>query len=264
MRKEREALRAKHADGQVLIGTHVAFSESSFTELLGDVGYDLVWIDTEHSPLDGATTLAHVIAARAAGVASLVRVPHNDPVSVKRVLDMGSDGIVFPMIRSVEEAKTALSLCQYPPSGVRGMGPRRASRYGLDDRSAYISNAYDELLKIMQIEHIDNLQSLEGIIALEGVDGIVIGPSDFSASLGLAADPYDKTLQAAFDQMSEIVRGHDILFGVSMGWDRQLLQQWLGRGVNWINVGFEYQFLLQAARSTLTGVTELVDTHHHL
>lgn len=263
MKKERDRLRAKHAEGQVLVGTHVAFSESCFTELLGDVGYDLVWIDTEHSPLDGATTLAHVIAARAAGVASLVRVPHNDPVSVKRVLDMGSDGIVFPMIRSVAEAKTALSLCQYPPEGVRGVGPRRASRYGIDDRAGYISNAYHELLKIMQIEHVDNLQSLEGIIALEGVDGIVVGPSDFAASLGLPADPHNKAIHAAFDEIGEIVKGHDILFGVSMGWDRQLLQEWLTRGVNWINVGFEYQFLLQAARSTLKDVTQLVDHHQH-
>ena len=91
-----ETIRGKIARKEMVIGTHVGFANSCFTELLGDVGFDFIWIDAEHGALDKEAIQLHMIAARAAGAASFVRVPWNDPVSVKTILDMGPDGVIFP------------------------------------------------------------------------------------------------------------------------------------------------------------------------
>ncbi|MGI6433522.1 MAG: HpcH/HpaI aldolase family protein [Sphaerochaetaceae bacterium] len=257
MKQEVELLKQKLKERGIIFGSHVGFREGAFSEILGDVGYDLVWIDTEHSPLGKGDILNHLIGARAAGIVSLVRVPWNEPIFVKNVLDMGADGLVFPMIRSVEEAQEAIRACYYPPAGIRGVGTRRANRYNLDDRSYYLDNAHDTFLKIMQIEHVDNLDSLEGILAVEGVDGIVVGPSDFAASMGKIKTPRDPELLAAFDTLGRIAKASGKIFGISMGFNEQNVKEWIARGVNWLNIGFEYQYVVSAASSTLNTLRSL-------
>lgn len=254
-------IKEKLAQKEMVIGTHVGFREHCFTELFGDIGFDFVWIDAEHGPLDRSDILNHIIAARASGAVSIVRVPWNDPVYVKNILDMGVDGIVFPMIRTAEEAKLAVASCTYPLDGIRGAGPRRANRYGLGDKNWYNKNADQTIWKIMQVEHIDNVQTLDEILSVEGVDTFVVGPNDFASSMGKLGQVRDPEVLAAYDKIGEIARKHAKPWGVSMGFDEKTMQEWIARGASWFGLGFEFQYVLTAAQNTLNKAKSIASTH---
>lgn len=145
----------KVAAGKLALGSHVGFDSPFVTEMIAGCGFDFVWIDGEHSAIDRKDIQNHLMACRAAGAAGIVRVPWNDSVIIKAILDMGADGIVVPMVCSLEEAKQAAAATHYPPDGIRGMGTRRAVNYGIWDKNEYVANTDKYILTIVQIEHID-------------------------------------------------------------------------------------------------------------
>jgi len=143
--------------------------------------------------------------------------------------------------------------CVYPLAGIRGAGPRRANRYGLGDKKAYNEKAHESIWKIMQIEHIDNVTTLDDILAIDGVDAIVVGPNDFASSMGKLGKVRDTDVLAAYDKIGEIARKHGKAFGVSTGFDEKTVNEWLDRGINWMSLGFDFQYVLSAAQGTLEG-----------
>ena len=124
-----EPLRARLESGEVAIGTAVTFADAAISELSAEAGYDFVWIDTEHAPFDLNTVLQHVVACRGTGAAPFVRVLKNDADIIKPVLDLAPAGIVVPRVNSAAEARAAVAACRYPPTGIRGFGPRRGVRW---------------------------------------------------------------------------------------------------------------------------------------
>jgi 2-dehydro-3-deoxyglucarate aldolase/4-hydroxy-2-oxoheptanedioate aldolase len=243
---------------EMVIGTHVSFTNSCFTELLGDVGFDFIWIDAEHGAMDKQDIQLHLIAARASGSASFVRVPWNDPVIVKTVLDMGPDGIVFPMICSAEEAEQAVAACRYPPKGIRGLGTRRTNRYGMGDKKEYFAEVEDRTWKIMQIEHIDGVKDLDRILEVDGVDTIVVGPNDLSGSVGLLGQTKHPEVIALLDEIGDKARKHGTPLGVSMGYDPEVVRQWKERGISWIGMGQDFSLLAKAAKELFAGAKDLL------
>src|SRR5436190_23939488 len=121
-----DKLREKLTRGQVCLGTGITFADAAVTEALCRV-FDFVWIDLEHTPLSLESVQGHLMATKGTDVAPLVRVPWNDPVLIKPVLDLGAAGVIVPMVRTPEDVARAVAACRYPPAGVRGYGPRRAS-----------------------------------------------------------------------------------------------------------------------------------------
>ena len=118
--------------GRTAIGTHISFADSTATEIMGRAGYDYLWIDTEHTSFSLEDLRNHLVAAEAAGIAAIVRVPEVSQVEAKPILEMGPAGIVFPQVNSYELALEAVAACRYPPKGNRGWGPRRAMHFGMD------------------------------------------------------------------------------------------------------------------------------------
>lgn len=135
MRKALFKIREKMRRREFILGTNTTFNDACVTELLGDCGFDFIWIDMEHTTITKDSAVQHLIACRASGAASFVRIPWNDPVLAKPILDMGADGIIIPQIRSYDEAVAAVAAMKYPPKGVRGWAPVRASDYGLDTQA---------------------------------------------------------------------------------------------------------------------------------
>ena len=133
-----------------LAGMHISLIDSCVTELCGNIGFDFIWIDTEHTAIDYHILLEHIISAKAANVDSLVRIPWNDAILAKRVLEMGPSGIIFPVINSAEELDKAMKSTLYPPNGTRGFGPIRATRYGIDDADEYIASGSLDLVRCVQ------------------------------------------------------------------------------------------------------------------
>ncbi|MDO8686037.1 MAG: aldolase/citrate lyase family protein [Clostridiales bacterium] len=161
---------------------------------------------------------------------------------------MGVDGIVFPFIRTAEEAKRAVKSCLYPPEGIRGFGPIRAIKYGMDNIDEYIKKSGNNLWKIMQIEHVDAVNNLDEILSIDGVDAIVAGPNDLSASIGLLGQHEHPNVRYLMDLMAEKASLHGKPFGVSMGYISGELEEWLKRGINWAVLGSDVGYILKASK----------------
>lgn len=247
----------KFQRGGTVIGTHIRSQDPCISELLASVGYDVLWIENEHSNLDKYQTTLHIMAAQAAGAAALVRVPWNDPVLVKPILELGPDGIVFPMICTAEEARAAVAACTYPPRGVRGMGPIRANRYGLVGSKEYLENADRQIFKMIQIEHIRGVENIEAILDVEGVDGIVVGQFDLSGSLGILSQVYDERNLACIRKVFEACRRRGIPCGISSEPKPEIVQMWLDMGANFIFMCYEYDWIRMGAQRALETVRAL-------
>ena len=207
-------IREKIAAGGFLTGTHVFCGAPMLTEEISMSGFDAVWIDMEHTAIGKAEVLQNLIAVRAGGAYSFVRIPWNDAVQAKPIIDMGTDAIIFPYVRSAEEAEYAAASCAYPPDGIRGYGPLRAGDYGGISQTEYVDRRFRDMLRIIQIEHIDAVNDLERIAAVKGIDGFIVGPNDLSGSVGHIGRPNHPDMMpvspafyGTFDGDYHVIRG---------------------------------------------------------
>ena len=254
-----EQLRRKFHNHELVVGGHVFYADSEITEQLGNHGFEFVWIDAEHSALDLKCVLSHIMAAAAADTASIVRVAWNDPVRIKPVLEMGPDGIILPMVCTKEEAESAVRSCTYPPRGIRGFGPRRANQYGAMDTITYLENADRSFLRILQIEHRDAVENLDEILTVEGIDLLVVGPNDLSASYGLLGHTRDPRMMPIYDEIARKCRAAGIPFGVSVGaGDRESMKEWIRRGVSFLGCGDDISYISMGCRQTLAYLNTIV------
>ena len=171
------------AAGAPQIGLWLSMTSPVATEIVAGAGFDWVLVDMEHSANDLTDVMAHLRAAVGGSAEPVVRVPWNEPVLVKRVLDAGARSLLFPFVQSADEARRAVAATRYPPKGIRGVaGTTRANRYGrVKD---YAKRVEDELCVLVQVETQQALGEIEAIAAIEGIDGLFIGPADLSASMG--------------------------------------------------------------------------------
>lgn len=242
-----ERLRDKWARGETCLGINVTLTDSTVVELFGEAGFDIVWIDMEHSSMGLEHAVSHVRACRAAGMAPFIRVPSNDPVVVKPFLEMHPAGVIMPRIGSVEDAELAVQGCRYPPHGIRGFGPNRGVRFGARSVPDYLAAVDDEILTILQIEHIDAVERIDEILQIPGVDSIVPGPMDLSGTMGLLGQTGHPDVVAAMQRMLDAARARGVPMGQSIGPDG--LRHWIDAGVNWICSGGDWHLLYPAART---------------
>lgn len=240
------SLKNKLLEGKICLGTHISLYDPTVTELLGNIGYDYLWIDTEHTAIDLQTLQTHLIAARASGSIAIVRVPCVDQVRVKPILEMGPDGIVFPQVNSYELAREAVAACMYPPKGNRGFGPRRAIQYGRIALDDYYNTVDDNMLKLLQVENIHAVEDFERIITVEGIDGFIIGPCDLAASMGHFNDIRHPEV---IDSLKYVIkRSHEvgIPIGVSYGACKyEDIEFWKSMGVNMISLAADTDHILR-------------------
>ncbi len=250
-----DGFRAKLAAGQTCLGTVITFTDATVTELLCQV-LDFVWIDMEHNALSLETVQAHLMATKGSDTTALVRVPWNDPVLIKPVLDIGAPGIIVPLVRSADEARRAVAACLYPPEGIRGFGPRRASNYGALGGPEFCRAANASIMPIVQIEHIEAVESIEEILAIPRLASIVFGPNDLAGSMGLMGQPRHPDVLKAIESVIVKARKAGIPVGIGIGDDPDQLADWIARGVQWLAMGGDCSLLLRAARETVAAVRQ--------
>ena len=182
-------LKKKLAQGEKLYGPWVQIPHPEVAEILAFCGYDFLMLDNEHGPGDQLVVAEQLRAIQVTETTGIVRVPWNDHVMIKKLLDVGVEAVMIPMIQNVEEAKAAVAACKYPPQGIRGIAhtDARASDYGLRAMD-YLHTANENVFVIGQIESVQGVENAEAIAAVEGLDMILIGPFDLSASLGYPAE----------------------------------------------------------------------------
>jgi 4-hydroxy-2-oxoheptanedioate aldolase len=191
--------------GHQQIGLWCSLPGGFAAELLAGSGFDWLLLDTEHSPGDPLTVLEQLQAVAPYDVSPIVRPASNDTVLIKRFLDMGTQTLLIPYVQSAEEARAAVAAMHYAPRGVRGVaGTTRATGFGRVE--GYHNRASEELCLLVQVETQESLNALEDIAAVDGVDGVFVGPGDLAASLGYAGQLMHPTVVAAVEDAIRRIR----------------------------------------------------------
>lgn len=227
------------------IGLWVGLADASCAELVAGAGFDWLLFDGEHAPNDVRSLLAQLQAVAAYPVHPVVRVAAGDTVLIKQVLDIGAQTLLVPMVESAEEARALVAATRYPPAGVRGVGSAlaRASRWNrIGD---YLAHADEEICLLVQIESKAGLDALEEIAAVEGVDGVFIGPADLSAALGHRGNPGHADVQAKIEEAISRLHAAGKPSGI-LSADEALARRYLALGASFVAVGVDTSLLARA------------------
>lgn len=254
-----DLIKDKLNNGEIPLGTVVTFNDPEIADLLCNCGFDFIWIDSEHGPLDKNMINMHIMAVRGAGAAPFVRIAWNDPVLAKPILDMGPAGIIFPFIRSAEEARQAVSSCKYPPQGIRGYGPRRSSNFANMDTEDYLNTSRSEPWVIIQIEHIDGVKNLDDIIKVEGVDMIAVGTNDLSGSIGLLGQAEHPEVIKLLDIIAAKCKKAGMRFFPAIGSGcEKTLKDWIKRGACMLAIDYDLGYLVSGAKNALNYTRQII------
>lgn len=207
-------LKQKLRDAKKVLGCWLHLESTIAAEMLALSGFDFLVIDHEHGPGSIMSAINTMQAMNGTDCVPLVRVPWNDTVYLKRILDAGAEAIMVPSVETAEEAEAVVKACHYPPKGVRGAGYPlvRASSYGLDGER-YRDDNGKELLIICQVETVKAVENIDALLAVEGVDMWFIGPMDLSASVGKLGDLEDPEFKAYKRKAEEAIVASDKLLG---------------------------------------------------
>ncbi len=246
MKTKTELLEEKLAQGEVLIGTQCSIPNLQVLDLMSAVDYDLMWIDTEHQPIDKERLNEMLMFLSYRKCAAVVRVVNNDPATVKPILDMGPDAIIFPNVHSVEEARLCVASATYPPEGIRGFAPGRAATlFGQVTNDEYIAHNAKKIWKIIQLEDYRVLDCLDEMLRVPGIDAMMIGPWDMSGSMGILNQTNHPALKKVFDRIMEKTNAVGMPVAICCLPDQ--VPEWLARGVKMLLVGGDSGFLMGAA-----------------
>ena len=244
------ALKKRFRAGETTFGAFVSFQDPGSAEIMAGTGFDWVFIDMEHSPFD-LKSLQHVLMAFSGrSTVPIVRVPWNDRIRIKQALDLGAEGILVPMVSSPVEAQAAMAACKYPPMGIRGFGPWRASDY-YRRTEEYIRRANDGIILIPQIEHEDGVRQIEEILEVPGIDAVCMGPMDLSGSMGILGQLEHPRVAEAIDRVLSAAKRRGLPVCVPMETSLETQLAWARKGANCVVAGEDHGLLRRAAAAAL-------------
>jgi len=216
-------------EGKRVTGAWAQGAGPIFTEILADAGFDLVMIDMEHGPGDILTLIGQIQGMKGQPAVPFVRAPWNDFVQIKKILDAGTFGLLVPYVNTPEEARLAVQATKYPLEGIRGVaGSPRGPHYG-NNAMDYMKAANDEIFVMTAIETMEAIGNIDDVLAVEGLDGIFIGPMDLASSMGYFGDPSHPEVQKAIHTVEKKVIGSGkILATVADKWETACIKYDVG------------------------------------
>lgn len=233
-------------------GTWLSIGSPAVAEVSALLGLEFVVVEAEHTTM-GLETIENMVRGIDAAdgeTASIVRVPWNDKVYLKRVLDTGVDGVLVPMIETAEEARALVEAVRYPPEGVRGIGSGRASQYGRHFQE-YVENADETFVTIAQIESKRGVENAEEIASVDGIDALFVGPADLSGSLGVFAQWDSEVLKQHMERLVEISEEADIPIGTLVT-RQEDIETRVGQGFDFLAVGKDTATLAAGTEEMIT------------
>jgi 4-hydroxy-2-oxoheptanedioate aldolase len=247
MKLPENAFKHALARGKPQIGLWSSLSSNYTVEVIAGAGFDWILLDSEHSPADIENLLTQLQAAAPYPTHPVVRIPWNDMVTIKRVLDIGAQSLLVPYVSTADEARAAVSYIRYPPAGVRGVaGTTRATRFG---RVAdYARRAHEEICLLVQVETQRALDSIEAICAIDGVDGVFIGPADLHASLGYPGEIANPKVKPLIDDAIRRIRKSGKAPGILTPNEADA-RHWLECGALFVAVGADVGILARGAEA---------------
>ncbi len=243
-------------EGKAVVGSAISLPDQFVAEVMASVGFDFLVIDTEHCPITISELQNILIALRPTESTIIVRAAWNDVVMIKQILDVGAEGIVAPWVNSAEEAKQAVAAAKYPPEGIRGCGPRRAARLSASS-AEYFAKANDNILVLGQIETVQAVENLDGILQVDGLDGIMVGPADLACSMGYIHDMGNPAVDEMIGRILGKCKEHGVPFGMFTG-TMERARKWIKRGGQIATVGSDVGFIVEGATRTKKEIDELL------
>ncbi|MFQ3318625.1 MAG: 2-keto-3-deoxy-L-rhamnonate aldolase RhmA [Natronomonas sp.] len=238
------------------VGTWTSLSDPAVGEIAGGADFDFVVVDTEHTPLGLETVADCLRAVEAGGADTLVRVPWNDPVRIKRLLDLGPDGLLVPMVDTAEAARDAVAAARYPPEGERGIAAARAADYGRNFE-AYVREEHRDCSVIVQIESEVGVENAANIAAVDGIDGLFVGPADLSAALGVFAEWTNAEFLAAID--SVLAAGDEAGVPVgTLGTTPDQIRALGSLGFDYMVAGADFTHLVEGQKRALDAASDVL------
>lgn len=241
----------KHAiaAGTQQIGLWSSLSSNYTVEVIAGAGFDWILLDTEHSPNDLESVLTQLQACAPYATHPVVRVAWNDTVLIKRYLDVGVQSLLIPFVQNAEEARAAVAATRYPPLGVRGVaGTTRANRFGRVP--GYAKRAHEELCVLLQVETKEALDNIEAICAVEGVDGVFIGPADLHASLGYLGETGNPAVVPMIEDAIRRIRKAGKAAGVLTSVEAEV-RRYIAAGCTFTAVGADVGVLARGVEALL-------------
>jgi 2-keto-3-deoxy-L-rhamnonate aldolase RhmA len=244
-------IKEKLKAGKATVGTWVNLSNPDVAEQLSMFGFDWLTFDLEHGLMAIPDVQRMMQAMNGADCIPLVRVPINEPVYFKWALDIGACGVVVPYVNTKEEAANAVRACLYPPQGIRGCGPRRASRY-YSETAKYVTNSNEDVLVVVMIESQMALDNLDEILSVPGVDAVFVGPDDLSLNLGIFQQRDHPKFRSAISKVLEACKKHGVAPG--MHCNENNINDALSMGFKFCALNDDDTFLTIGAKSCLQGI----------
>lgn len=250
------SLKNKLKNNELTLGSWIMMGNPMSVEVMALAGFEWLVIDIEHTSIDLQTTENLIRTIQANDIRALVRVSKNEEVIIKKVLDMGADGIIVPMVCSKEDALQAVNYAKYPPVGKRGVGLYRASGYGTKFEE-YKKWVDEELVIIAQIEHIDAVNNIDDILQIQGIDGTIIGPYDLSGSMGYPGEFERDDVKEAVQKVLDRCKVHNIPSGFHVvDTNPEKLQMKIDQGCTFLAYGIDYFFMRDAAMNGMKKIKE--------
>lgn len=248
------SLKQKLKNNQLSIGSWITIGHPSIVEIMSNAGFEWLTIDLEHTSIDLSMAQILITTIQACGIKALVRVSKNEEVAIKKVLDMGADGVIVPMINNKQDALKAVDYVKYPPSGKRGVGLYRAQNYGLgfDEYKKWVN---DEVIIIAQIEHIEAVENIDDIISTYGIDGTIIGPYDLSGSMGYPGDYNRDDVKEAIKRVKESCKKYNVPYGFHViESNPSNLQSKIDEGCTFLAYSTDFFFLGDSSRDGMNKI----------
>ncbi|MGJ7489763.1 4-hydroxy-2-oxoheptanedioate aldolase [Variovorax sp. ZT4R33] len=241
------AFKAALAARRPQVGLWLSMADPYLAEVSATARFDWLLIDGEHAPNDLRSTLATLQAVAPHPSQPVVRAVQGDTALIKQLLDIGAKNLLVPMVDTAEQARAVVGATRYPPQGIRGVGSAvgRASQWSA--RTDYLNVADDEICVLVQAETVTALQNLEAICAVDGVDGVFIGPADLAASMGHRGNPGHPEVQAAIEQAMRTIVAAGKAAGTLTS-DSKLARRYLELGCTFVAVGVDVLLFASAAR----------------
>jgi len=249
-------LKNKLKNNQLTIGSWITIGNSSVVEIMASAGFEWLCIDMEHTSIDLSTAKMLITTIQTNNMKALVRVSKNEEVAIKKVMDMGADGVIVPMVKTKEDALMAIDFVKYPPIGKRGVGLYRAQNYGIGFEE-YKKWVKEEAVIIAQIEHIEAVDNIEDILSVDGIDGTIVGPYDLSGSMGYPGEYHRDDVKDAIKRVEFACKKYNKPYGFHViESDPKKLQERISEGCTFLAYSLDFFFLGDSVRAGMKTIRQ--------
>lgn len=236
--------------GKPSFGAWITSTDPAVAAVVCNIGYKWVLVDAEHNPYNPETLRKIITAVKSRGTVPIVRIADNSTALIKQILDLGAEGILVPLLRTANEVRKAVVACRYPPQGERGFNPRDASNY-FKDLEYYRNTINERVIVMVMIERIEAVNDLDGFLATSGLDALLIGTADLSYSIGHPLQTDHPRVQEAINTIISKCNTTGMPVGIAVDGTAQDFIQWFKRGINFIPLGMDFQWISEAGGSIL-------------